>query len=191
MYKPKHEKSVKGLRKYKKSGILIVSLILLLTLTVGGTLAYLMDVTGALVNSFTPTSADITVEEDFTNNVKKSVIVKNEGDFPVYVRATLAIYWIDSNGVIVEPDTCDHSSVVIAVPWVEQPAGSGIYYYPTMLKPGDSTTNLLAQPITATVMPDGVEYRLVVEVLAEAIQAEPVDAVKDAWGFVPGTGGGT
>ena len=30
-------------------------------------------------------------------------------------------------------------------------------------------------------------YALHVEIISEAVQAEPVDAVRNAWGFVPGT----
>ena len=33
-------------------------------------------------------------------------------------------------------------------------------------------------------------YALHVEILSEAVQAEPDSAVREAWGFVPGSGGG-
>ena len=193
MYQPKHLNRVNGRTKYRKSGVLIVSLILLLTLAVGGTVAYLMDATDLLVNTFKPTEADIEIEEEFDDNVKSVVTVVNKKDFPVFVRATFAIYWTDTKGVIVEPNTCKHSDVVVAEPWVEYPAGSGIYYYPYELPVGEETTNLLADPIRVEIMPEGVEYNLVVEVISEAIQAMPREAVKEAWGVTMpmSTGGGS
>ena len=189
MYRGKHELPRKRGGKLKKSGSLIASLLLLLTLTVGGSIAFLIDTTAALRNTFVPTSVNVTVVEDFKNNVKSSVTVENTSDIPVYVRATLAVYWTDSNGVIVEPETCEHSPIVINDKWVTI---GDIYYYPTALGVGGVTENLLHKdhPIYVTIMPEGVEYRLVVEVLTESIQAEPATAVQQAWGVtMPMTGG--
>ena len=55
--------------------------------------------------------------------------------------------------------------------------GDGCYYYKNVVNVGASTANLLAngEKITLTT-------GQVVEVLAEGIQATPIDAVKAAWG---------
>ena len=63
------------------------------------------------------------------------------------------------------------------------PAGADhTYYYPTPVEPGEKT-EILCDPITlGTVkLADGTPVYQVLEVFAEAIQAEPVGAVQEAW----------
>lgn len=184
MYRGKHELPRNRKMKYRRFSVLLASLLLIAVVGVGATVAYLMDVTDEVRNTFSPTAADITVTEDFNNNVKKSVIVTNNGEIPVFVRATLAIYWTDAQGVIVKPNGCQHSEIVLGSGWIEYPTNSGIYYYTQKLTSGAKTSSLInpEHPITTVITPDGVNYNLVVEVLTEAIQAEPLDAVREAWG---------
>ena len=56
--------------KNKKSLTLIVSLILIITIGVGGTLAYLITSTSAVKNTFTPSKVVISVDETFDGNTK-------------------------------------------------------------------------------------------------------------------------
>lgn len=190
MYRGKHELPKKSKMKYRRFSVLLASLLLIAVVGVGATVAYLMDVTDEVRNTFSPTAADITVTEDFKNNVKKSVIVTNNGEIPVFVRATLAIYWTDAEGVIVKPNGCQHSEIVLGSGWQEYTADSGIYYYTDKLTPGASTPSLIdpQYPITTVITPEGVDYNLVIEVLTEAIQAEPLEAVQEAWGVTISNG---
>lgn len=167
----------KGAKKPIRSGVLLASLGLMLTLSVGTTVAYLVDETSQVENTFRPASADIQITEDFNGQVKSSIQVTNTGDINAYIRATLVMYWIDSNGVIVKPENCSYSGGQINTDWITV---GDIYYYIKPVSPGTSI-ELLASPITAQISPENTDYRFVVEVLTEAIQAEPTDAIEDAW----------
>lgn len=183
----KYAKTEKVKSRSKKTRVLLASLALLLVLSVGGTIAYLMDSTGPVVNTFDPAEAKVTITEDFDGQTKKDIVIENESDFPAYIRATLAIYWIDGNGVIVKPTDCRISEITINSGWVKR--GEIYYYTAPVAKNG---TVALLEPgtaITAYISPEFSDYRLVVEVLAEAIQAEPKTAVETAWGVSVGTDG--
>ena len=181
MYRGKHETTRKGTQKFKKSGVLLASLLLVLALTVGTTVAYLMDVTGPVENVFQPVNVNSGITETITNKEKTSIIVTNDGDMPVYVRATMAIYWVDSNDIIVEPEQCSYSGVTVNTDggWFQV---GDIYYYKNCVSANGKTPNLLASPISATIKPEGADYKLKVEIHAEAIQATPTQAVSSAWG---------
>ncbi|MBQ3011571.1 MAG: hypothetical protein IJD81_10305 [Oscillospiraceae bacterium] len=186
MYRGKHEKPVKGLKKYKRSGVVIASLLLIFALTVGTTAAFLWDRTDTTDNAFVPVTVGVDIEESFDGQTKSAVVVRNEGDIPVYIRATAAFYWTDANGVIVEPENCSHTPVVLGSGWFS--VGS-VYYYTAPVSSGNATSNLLASPITAQITPEFSNYVLHMEVHSEAIQAQPADAVEQAWRGVDVKGG--
>ena len=193
MYHGKHEKPVNGIKKYKKSGVLLASLVLILALTVGTTVAFLIDSTDIVTNRFSPTHVDISLDEHFDHQTKSRVQILNNGNVDVYIRATVACYWTDSQGVIVEPDDCSYSPdpLELGDGWVNY-QNKGIYYYTKSVEPGVKTENLLKQPVTATISPQHSNYIFHMEVHAEAIQADGVTAsgnkiVEAAWGVDPET----
>ena len=67
-------------RKTKKSLALVVSLVLIITTVVGGTLAFIMDKTPEIKNTFEPSKITTSVEEDLEGSIKKNVMIKNTGD---------------------------------------------------------------------------------------------------------------
>lgn len=187
-----NDKNKKSSRYSKKAIILAVSLICLLVVTVGGTLAYLIDITETVTNTFTPATVTVDIEETFEDNKKENVKFQNTSDIEVYIRATLVEYWKrTSDGAIVpkptnakvtylwEGNVADNSAMAT---WFS--VGS-IFYYRKPVAANDKnenttkdcTTNLL-EKVTVE-MPDGYEYYL--EVHAEAIQSKPIGAVEDAW----------
>ena len=84
------KRGVKG-----KAGALLISLLALLTLTVGGTVAYLVASTDNVVNTFTPSHVDCTVDEVFNDNTKTSVTVTNTSDINAYLRVKLVTYRVN------------------------------------------------------------------------------------------------
>ena len=96
MRRGKYEKTKS--RKNKKPTILIVSLIILLVAIVGGTVAYLQATTGSVTNTFTPSKVTIEPTESVDGTTKSDIKFQNTGNVPVYIRATLAIYWKDKDG---------------------------------------------------------------------------------------------
>lgn len=100
----------------KKIVVLIASLVMVLTLAIGGTLAYFVD-TDAKVNTFTVGNVDITLEEVFeqnsklmpttgkdeNGNIKNAVekrvtVVNEEGSEDAFVRVHIAIPAILDDG---------------------------------------------------------------------------------------------
>ena len=162
-----------------KSSALIIALALILVLAVGGTVAYIFTQTGPVINTFTPTEAKITVDEETSNNQKTSItVVNNSTGVPVYIRVALVANMIDGAGNVT--GAADVPTFTLGENWFE---GSDGYYYYTKAVPVDgSTGNLLKAPME-------LSENMQVVVLADAIQAEPTTAVTQAWGVTVGSNG--
>ena len=168
--------------KIKKSVLLLTALILLTIFAAGGTIAYITAQSPALENKFMPGEVTCAVEETFTGTAKTSIKVKNTGNTEAFIRVALVGSWRDSNGNLV---ASWDGTIAITADWEK----SGSYYYcRNVVSAGASTPELLSAAISGNVLPNGVPSgsRLVIDVLAQAIQSAPIDAVSDAWGIIPG-----
>lgn len=187
MYQGEHMNNG-GAPKARKTATLLVAIVLLLGVAVGTTVAYLIDRTEKIENKFEYAKTDVTVEEKFDGTTKSNVQVKNESNIPVYIRATYVVNWVDKAGNIVTSVPDEYIYQLDKNPngtWVE--GKDGYFYYPTPVQPNDSTKgSLLYCKVT---YPENPEYTLNVEILATAIQSEPKDAVKEAWGVTVGADG--
>ena len=155
-----------------KSSALIIALALILVLAVGGTVAYIFTQTDPVINTFTPTEAKITVDEDTNSNRKTSITVKNiSTGVPVYIRVALVANMIDEDKNVT--GAADVPTFTLGDNWLK--GSDGYYYYKTPVQVGQSTGNLLAAPMK-------LANNMQVVVLADAIQAEPTTAVTQAWG---------
>ena len=174
----------------------VVLAVAALVATIGGTMAWLTTNTAGLTNIFTPANVYIEVVEDFSDpTVKKDVYIangtkKNPSEADVYIRATIVANWQDSNGnVLAEPaeegEDKDYTLTLSSTGWTKQ----GDYYYCTGVNTADGKENCTAVLIEKCVQNHTkAGYNLVVTVLAQAIQAEPADAVTDSWGASIPTG---
>ena len=88
-------------------------------------------------------------------------------------------YWIDESGAIVSKSS-EMPTFDIADDWISD-EGNYTYYYTKKVAPDAFTTTLLDSGSTITLRLSSEGYRQVVEVFAEAIQAEPDEAVTDSW----------
>lgn len=158
---------------------LLSSLVLILGLTAGATIAYLADDTDAVINTFTPGKTDIVIEEDFDGNTKSNVKVNLSSDSAnSYVRARVIINWVENGRVLAAmPEGYTETIDMNNIKWTQI---GGYYYYNGVVAPGGATSNLI-NSATFT-YPNGGNARLQIEILAESIQAEPAAAVKEAWG---------
>ena len=167
--------------RLNRTAVLIMAVLLLLGAAVGSTVAFLTDKTKPVKNSFEYAKVSCEVTENFTNNKKDNVRVKNTGTTDAYIRATYVVNWVDAQGNIASSDPAGYKYTLTANlnnSWTK--GSDGYFYYTSPIAPGDSTQGSL---LTCTVTyPDNPEYTLSVEVLAEAIQSVPEDAVKAAWG---------
>lgn len=181
------QKRVRAHRQ-RKPVTLLVSLLLLLGIAIGSTVAFLATKTGAKENTFTPSKVSSQVTEVFDGTTKSNVAVKNTGDIDAYLRATVNITWMK------DQNTADQT-VLAKVPqegvdytitysegtgWAKGPGE--YWYYLTPVAPGASTRNLIESctQLPGAEVPEG--YHLSVEIIASAIQSVPAKAVVEAWG---------
>lgn len=163
--------------------LLALSLVLLLSLSVSGTLAYLVANSGPKVNVFEAGKVTIIVDEPGWHNgnsVKNNVTIENTGNVPAYIRATIVANWVDGSGNIIEGayEGKDYTAIAPAGGWEEM----GEYWYWTSKVPAGENTGALINECKVTgTAPAGADH-LQLTILSQAIQAEPDDAIEEAWG---------
>ena len=165
----------------KKLIALAVSLAVLSALVVGGTLMVLLDKTEDLVNTFEPSEVTCVIEEDsFDGSTKSGVTVRNTSDIDAYLRAAVIVNWVDAQGNVLGQSVNDNEYTISGMDAKWSEGSDGYYYYADRVAPGAETTNLIGECMLASgvTAPDG--YYLSMTILADAIQADPVQARTDA-----------
>ena len=164
----------------KKKLTVLVALLLLVTVSVGGTLAWLATQTDPVTNTFTPSKVTTAVDEKTEGGVKSDVKIQNTGDTSAYIRATYVVNWVDSEGNIyaAQPVADTNYTVVLNVvsesdPWT-QGADDGYYYCKTAIEPDSETPVLINSIAPKGAAPTG--YTLQVTIIAEGIQSTGMDA---------------
>ena len=159
----------------KRSIAALIALVLIICVAVGGTIAYIVTQTDKVENKFTPADVEIKIHETFNGTVKSSITVQNVDNpqnVPCYIRVKLVSNMQEDGNVT---GSAAINAFELNNKWFK--GNDGCYYYKDVVAVGDSTANLLADGSTITLTTGQV-----VEVLAEGIQATPIDAVKAAWG---------
>lgn len=171
----------------KLKRILTPFLILVILLaTVGGTVAFLIDATTPIVNTFNPTYIAIETYETFDGTNKEEIYVQNDGTANAYVRVKLIGYWYDNQDdtIIAKQSWFDMSANQPDNNWVYH---DGYYYYTKVVEANSGTTETLFDTpiVLGTNSEDGA--RKVLEIIAESIQVEGENSagetpVELAWG---------
>lgn len=175
MARGKYERVAKHRKNRKKTFSLLVSIVLLLTLTTGGTLAYIATKSAMAQNQFAAGYVTSSVNDDGK--------VTNNGNVDAYIRAAVAVNWMDKDGNVygIKPSY----SISANDGWTES---GGFYYYTAKVAPNGTTATA---PVTVRVSDNAPSsaYSLSVEIVAEAIQAEGdtdsgnIPAYQNAWGI--------
>ena len=179
LYEGKHirKESRKKRHFQTKITVLCASLALAVCCMIGGTLAWLTADTEPVKNIFDPAQVSCEVLEEFNSSTgaKENVRIKNTSDIPAYIRVRLVGYNKDAEGNIIGG----------AVEWLKdipiEPSENwfqvgNYYYYKLPVEPDKNTDNLIANCM--------LKNGQVLEILAEAIQSQPSDAVESAWADV-------
>ena len=174
-------------RRSKKTGMLFLSLLLVIGMVVGGTVAWLSTKSAPITNTFLPSHVSCSVTEEFNGTTKSNVNVTNTGDIDAFIRVKLVTYRVN--------DKEQHIGGTAEIPDFKPGAGwvkNGDYYYYTKpVAPDEQPADALISSITLTDPYDDADGgKPVIEVMAEAIQANGVadngtKAVKEAWGVDP------
>lgn len=129
---------------------ILLSLLLVVVIAVGGTLAYLMATDSPLLNTFTLAEVETEIVEDGSTSADKSAVVRNTGKSPVYVRARVVVSGVDPTLLVVKYNTEPQNG---ETGW-QYDETDGFYYYKSIL-PADPTT-----PPTTTPLFTGVEVNI-------------------------------
>lgn len=185
-YEDKHREEAaapaneKTLRTGRVTAI-VMATVLLLALAIGGTVAWLSTNDKPITNTFTPSKVACEVTESFNGTVKSNVNVKNTGDIDAFIRVKLVTYRTN------EKD--QHIGGTAALPpfdlgdnWVEY---NGYYYYTKPVEPNQMpAADLTKSSMTLKGNYDDADGgHQAIDVMAEAIQSVPEDAVQEAWGL--------
>lgn len=177
MYPGAHSRKDSKLRfPTNKAAVLLLSMILLIGIAVGTTVAFLVARTEPMKSTFeyAKVSCEVT-------GSKENVQIKNTGNTAAYIRATYVVTWRDADGKVAVSVPGGYSYTLtenLSNNWKK--GTDGYFYYTSPVAPGNSTLDSL--PTCNVTYPDNPEYTLSVEILAEAIQSEPAEAVQQAWG---------
>ena len=188
MYPGAHSRKDSKLRfPTNRAAVLLLSMILLIGIAVGTTVAFLVARTEPMKSTFEYAKVSCKVTESFNGSEKTDVKVENTGTTDAYIRATYVVNWLDAQGNIVASDPEDYSYTLTENPdknWTK--GDDGYFYYLSPVAPGGSTDGSLL--ICTVTRPENPEYRLSVEILATAIQSTPAKAVTEAWNVMPTSG---
>ena len=169
-------------RRSKKTGMLFLSLLLVIGMVVGGTLAWLSTKSAPITNTFLPTKVTCKVTESFDGitGEKSNVNVENTGDIDAYIRVKLVTYRVNDKKQHIG-GTAEIPDFTPGAGWVKK---GDYYYYTKPVAPGEQPEISLIDRITLTGSydDDADGGKQVIEVMAEAIQSTPAKAVTEAWG---------
>ena len=165
MYKPKHTKR-HSCRHHTKAHVMVAAIVLMLGLIIGGTVAWLIDVTDPVQNVFMPTDVTCYVYEEISGNQKTAIRIQNTGSIDAYIRVAVALNYVNADGHI----CAAHNAPALPAPgsgWTQ--GANGIYYYSNEVSPGGYTAPLFGGAVTLDSAGDGCVLQM--EIIADAIQA--------------------
>ena len=198
------------MKKYINKKLIITSVILLLLVAVGTTLAYVFTETEPVENTFIPSRVSCAVVENGKEPVsgslvnisdsKNNVQIQNTGDTDAYIRVAVTVNWMNADGTRVwAQKPIQNTDYTITYNLSEDgwfDGGDGFYYYSKAVSP-TSPNNLtgilisnaaLMSGVTAPVGTDGTPYYLSIEIVASAIQSTPKTVVEEQWGVTVNDG---
>lgn len=158
----------------RKSMLVIACIALVMTITVGGTLAYLIATDGPVTNTFEPCKVTCAVSEDFTDGVNKNnVAITNTGDTDAYIRAAIVGNWYKDGKIVADWQISNGIfEGWLSGGWIE--GGDGYYYYNGVVSPSgtdNDTTGYLFTKLTPPTAPVTGAH-LEVTIVCQAVQAK-------------------
>ncbi len=184
-YEDKHREEAaapaneKTLRTGRVTAI-VMATVLLLALAIGGTVAWLSTKSAPITNTFTPSKVACEVQEEFNGAVKSNVNVKNTGDTKAFIRVKLVTYRTNGQGQHIG-GTAEIPGFTPGADWVKY---GDYYYYTKPVEPNQTPAAVLTKEMPLKGNYDDADGgRQAIDVMAEAIQSVPQDAVQKAWGL--------
>ena len=175
----------------KTAAALLALTILLVAAAIGGTVAFIIDRTAPMENTFGSATVDSEPVVTTGANGETLVAAKNTGDVPAYVRIAMSVSWMktDENGKVtevhaIEPILNDSYRIEFAADdadhWVF--GRDGFIYYTKPLEAGATTCTAITFSAIEGAVPPAEGFDLSLGVVTSAIQSDPVEAVIESWG---------
>lgn len=167
--------------KKKKIIIFVTIFLLLISTIVVSTIAYLNKI-NKKQNDFVIGTIVPQILQDYNeiDNSRENIRIKNVGNSPIYIRATILYYFQNSDGQIIDGvpvQNADYSLIFSSSEnWVK--GSDGYYYYKSIINPEEITDNLIDRCLDLN---NDINKLFMVDVTVQAIQATPISAVKEAW----------
>lgn len=172
------------IQKIFKKHSLIISIaaaVIAVSIGCGAVFAFMSASTKGTTNKFVAAKVDVTVVEKIENNIKSSIKAQNNGTCSAYMRLKIVPYRVnDLNQRIGGNATIPEFE--LGADWID--AGDGTYIYKKAVAAGSMTGDLIKSGTDGMVL---IEYddmdggKQAVEIIAEAIQAQPADAASSSW----------
>ena len=102
--------------RMNRATVLLMAILMLIGVVAGSTVAYLIDTTGQVANTFEYAKVSCEITENFDKTTKSNVQVKNTGTTDAYIRATYVVNWLDKDNNIVASDPAEYSYVLTEKP---------------------------------------------------------------------------
>ena len=172
----------------KKAIAVIVSVLILISVSVGATVAYLIAKTPSIENSLQTATVSCAVQGDTSAELKSNITIKNTGNTDAYLRAKILVVWKSDNGVVsanMPVAGTDYTLTVGSTNWLL--GSDGYYYYRSSVAPDSISETLISSTALLSERPEG--YSLSVQIYASAIQSTPKSAVAQVWNARVGTDG--
>lgn len=160
----------------KKRLILAITLILIVSIAASTTIAWFTAQSPTLTNSFEVAEVTCQIDEEFTDYVKRNVRVQNTGTMKAYIRVALIPLMLDGDDIVSPTSALEDIIIDLdTTTWVH--GNDGYYYCPIPIDPNGYTPILVNECRIAA----SSNYAFELQIVAQAIQALPDDAVLDAW----------
>lgn len=185
-------------RSGRKAVAFLLSTLVLATAFVDVTLAILMVRTDPLENKFVPSTLRISLrvhDDEMLDHTHEDIT--NIGDVPVYLRAIAVANWVsteDEHTILSETPVAtanaEETDADLYIDFMTEGwflADDGFYYYEKVLEAGKG----VALVLEAEQLKEKAGYELSLEVVSTAIQANPPEAVQEAWPVVAVADDGT
>lgn len=177
------------MKQKNKKGMLI-ALFVFCGLAAGVSVAYYLSQENTVKNTFKLAQISCKIEEKFDSYVKEDVAVRNTGEFPAYIRVVFIPTWMkeEDNSIYSKTPVEGVDYTLTGVPSSDWIKIGDYYYYIKPVPAGSATSKIFdsCEPVAKNV-PEG--YQFSIDIVASAIQGEPIDAVKEAWGVNVDTNG--
>lgn len=152
-----------------KTILVLAAIVLVLTCTVSGTVAFLVTKTDPVENQFTPAKVTCAVDEDFTNGgtTKRNVRIENTGNTDAWIRATVVANWVKDNKIVAPwTDNVTYNTGEGKNQWTKS---GNYFYYNDIVSAGGFTEKLISSYTPGNPPVEGAHLEMTI--VCQAVQA--------------------